>query len=177
MILGCQLTMNTTNQSHSFNFNLLKFNQIMLINDSVMGGKSSSKFKLKDNVLEFTGKVSLKNNGGFASLRMMWPFKNIKIENKLRLRVTGDGKTYQFRLRTNQGYEGAAYVYEFKTIKDKAIDIKMDVNKFVPSFRGRKLTGMPQLHLKDVKQMGVLIADNQVGNFKIKLDRISLLNE
>jgi monofunctional biosynthetic peptidoglycan transglycosylase len=169
--------MNTTNQPQVFNFNQLKNNQIMLINDSVMGGKSSSKFELREKVLEFTGKVSLKNNGGFASLRMLWPFQKTKVENKLRLQVTGDGKTYQFRLRTNQGYDGAAYVYEFKTIKDKSIDIEMDVNQFVPSFRGRELTDMPQLRLKDVKQMGLLIADNQVGNFNIKLERISVFNE
>ena len=40
------------------------------VNDGVMGGLSEGKFKITDQkTLEFSGNLSLKNNGGFASVR------------------------------------------------------------------------------------------------------------
>ena len=95
----------------------------MIVNDSVMGGKSSSQYAIQEDTINFTGEVSLKNNGGFASLRMLWPFQQVKGFDKIQLKLKGDGQSYQFRLRTNRGFDGAAYVYEFKTIKDKIITL------------------------------------------------------
>jgi hypothetical protein len=169
--------MNINAEPISFNFSQLKNNQIMIVNDSVMGGRSESKFNINDNIINFSGDVSMKNNGGFASLRMLWPFQEAKGYNKIQLKLKGDGKSYQFRLRTNRGYDGAAYVYEFKTIKDKSTVIDMDIEKFVPGFRGRTLRNMPQLKLEDVQQMGILIANEQVGKFTIEIDSIVLLNQ
>ena len=39
------------------------------VNDKVMGGVSTSKFYYDGNQAIFEGKISLKNNGGFASVR------------------------------------------------------------------------------------------------------------
>lgn len=169
------MTMNTIiNQPVNFNFNQLNNNQIMIVNDSVMGGRSSSQFSTIDKYINFKGSVSLENNGGFASLRMLWPFESVKGYKKIKLMLKGDGKTYQFRLRTSRGFDGAAYSYEFETIKDKLITIEIDVTQFVPGFRGRVLTNMPDLALQDVQQMGFLIADKQVGSFNIDLKSIML---
>jgi len=168
------LAMSTITQPISFNFNKLNDDQLIVVNDTVMGGKSSSSVEFNETSIKFTGSVSLQNNGGFASLRMLWPFENIDGIKKLQLRLKGDGKTYQFRLRTNRGFDGASYVYEFNTIKDKLMSIEMDVDKFIPSFRGRVLKDMPKLLLKDVQQMGILISNKQTGNFNIHLNQLVL---
>ena len=55
--------------------------------------------------------------------------------------------------------------------------IKFDIGNFVPSFRGRTLTNMPELNLTDVKQMGFLIADKQTGKFTLKIKSITLINQ
>ena len=169
------LAMNTINTPLSFNFNQLTDKQAIIVNDSVMGGRSSSQFSIEKEHLNFNGSVSLENNGGFASLRMLWPFESVEGFNKVQLKIKGDGKSYQFRLRTNRGFDGAAYSYEFQTIKDELISIEIDVNQFVPGFRGRTLRNMPELRFEDVKQMGLLIADKQVGSFNIDLKSIKLL--
>jgi NADH dehydrogenase [ubiquinone] 1 alpha subcomplex assembly factor 1 len=42
----------------------------IIVDDVVMGGRSSSTFKLdKDGLGVFEGNISLENNGGFSSLR------------------------------------------------------------------------------------------------------------
>jgi hypothetical protein len=167
--------MATLNMQETFNFNDFKTNQMMIVNDSVMGGRSVSKYSTNEQTVTFKGDVSLENNGGFASLRMIWPFEETKDSNKVQLKVIGDGKKYQFRLRTDRGYAGASYVYEFDTIKDESLTIEMDLEQFVASFRGRVLRDMPRLRMKDIKQMGLLIAAKQTGEFSIQLESISLL--
>ena len=168
--------MATLNMQETFNFNDFKTNQMMIVNDSVMGGRSVSKYSTNEQTVTFKGDVSLENNGGFASLRMIWPFEEKKDSNKVKLKVIGDGKKYQFRLRTNLGYSGASYVFEFETIKDESMVIDMNLDQFVPSFRGRVLKNMPILALKDIRQMGLLIAAKQKGKFSIQLESISISN-
>ncbi len=171
-LMGIQIDNTTT-----YTFNQLQPGQHMIVNDSVMGGRSDSALTVIDNVVNFQGKVSLENNGGFASVRMIWPFEvsdTIKKSSLVVLKVKGDGQTYQFRLRTNQGFDGAAYSFSFKTLKDQVQTIYIPIKDFIPTFRGRTLRNMPTLNFSDVQQMGVLVGDYQVGEFKIDLISIEL---
>ena len=71
-------------------------------NDVVMGGNSSSKLERSaEGNAVFTGTVSLENNGGFASLQYHFPSKNIKNYTKAFIRIKGDEKKYQFRVKSN----------------------------------------------------------------------------
>lgn len=160
-----------------FEFKDLKAQQYAIVNDGVMGGRSQSELTIQGNVASYIGQVSLENNGGFASVRMIWPFDFDQINtpaNTVVLKVKGDGKTYQFRLRTNRGLDGAAYSYSFKTLKDQVQTIFIPITDFVPTFRGRTLRNMPKLNFSDVQQMGVLISDKQKGLFKIDLIDLQL---
>ena len=161
----------------SFEFFKLKSEQFRVINDDVMGGMSSSEIKLLEGGVNFSGTISLENNGGFASVRMLWPFANKSVEDNLGsvvLKVKGDGKKYQFRLRTNRGFDGAAYSSVFSTLKNQVQTIELGVDEFMPTFRGRKLKNMPKLKLSNVQQMGVLVSDQQEGHFDIDLYGIEL---
>jgi hypothetical protein len=161
----------------TFEFKDLKKQQFVIVNDGVMGGRSQSELSVLNKAASYSGEVSLENNGGFASVRMIWPFdfsKNNSAPSIAVLKVKGDGKTYQFRLRTNRGFDGAAYSYSFKTLANKEQTIYIPITDFVPTFRGRTLRNMPKLEFSDVQQMGVLVADYQVGAFKIDLIDLSL---
>ena len=158
-------------------FSQLKAQQFMLVNDGVMGGRSKSELSIHDDVARFTGLLSLENNGGFASVRMQWPFDldASKSEPSMAvLKVKGDGKIYQFRLRTNQGFDGAAYSYSFKSLQNQLQTVYIPINDFVPTFRGRTLHDMPVLKFSAVQQMGLLLADEQLGEFKIDLISLKL---
>ncbi len=160
----------------TFQFSELRDDQYVLINDTVMGGQSNSRFQVNDNHVLYSGNISLENNGGFASVRMLWPFSKEQTKHRslIKLTVKGDGLLYQFRLRTDNGFDGAAYVHTFETLKDKEQTVYLSVDDFVPQFRGRVLTGMPALKLSDVQQMGILIADKQQGEFSIALFDLSI---
>ena len=55
-----------------------------VIVDGVMGGLSTGKATFTDNTVQFTGNLSLENNGGFSSYRMPFGLRHRRIERCLR---------------------------------------------------------------------------------------------
>ena len=158
-------------------FEFQKSNEIdswQIVNDGVMGGLSQSKISWdeKENTLGFSGKVSLENNGGFASVRASLPNFEQREFKKLKLRVRGDGNTYQFRMKGSENSDGIAYSLDFETEKDKWMEIELAVEDFEPTFRGRVYPEYGNFDSKDLKQIGILIAGKQEGKFHFEIDWI-----
>ena len=147
----------------------------MVVNDDVMGGVSRSNVKLhSDGYLLFGGEVSTNYGGGFASVRT--DYKNWEIEKYegFILRVKGDGKTYQFRCRLGHNINQIAYRHYFQADNEDWQEIILPFKEFLPTYRGRVLTNIPQLDPKEIKQFGFMISDKQVGKFHLKIDWIGV---
>ena len=144
-----------------------------IINDGVMGGKSSSSLIIEADRGVFSGNVSLENNGGFASTRASLESINLPGTSKIIIRVKGDGKTYQFRVRTNNRFDGIAYRVLFNTEKDKWAEHEFTAEDFLAVFRGMKVTSAPKLKFEDIQQIGFLISEKQEGIFTLKVDWIA----
>jgi len=146
----------------------------VIVDDVVMGGVSSGNFSLNsDGFGVFKGEVSLENNGGFSSVRhnLKAPVEVGKYK-KIRLRLKGDGKTYQFRIKSKLG-NYYTYVYAFQTTGQwENIDIALQ--DMYPSFRGQKLK-QPNFSSSSFEQMAFLIANKKQEKFKILIDKIAFL--
>jgi len=142
------------------------------VNDVVMGGVSESKFQINsDSTATFSGTVSPDNNGGFASIRASLEneFKDYKV---VIIRVKGDGKIYSLRFRTDNDFDGISYQAKFKTDLVEWKEYKIPLSDFKPTFRGKILSDKPKLKSKNIKQIGILIADKQFGKFELNIDWI-----
>lgn len=146
-----------------------------IVNDSVMGGSSTSKVSVQEQTLIFTGVVSVENNGGFASTRTCINTLNQTSEHII-LQVKGDGKTYQLRLRTSQYLDGPAFTVSFATLKDQWQVITFSADDFSLTYRGKALQQQATLNFNDIQQIGLMIAKKQQGNFKIELKQIAFTN-
>ena len=157
-----------------FNFQTSgELNDWLIVNDGVMGGLSQSEIVLSDNnTAVFQGTVSLENNGGFSSTRTSPRSYNLAGFDGISVRLKGDGKKYQFRLRTNDRFDGIAYRYHFKTDINKWIIIRVPFNECVPVFRGRALDDVEPISPNKIQQIGFLISDEQAGSFKLEIDWI-----
>jgi hypothetical protein len=146
-----------------------------VVNDSVMGGVSNSKMTQSEESLIFEGNLSLENNGGFASIRTQI---NAQGQNthKIILRVKGDGQTYQLRLRTNDYLDGAAYARSFTTKNNEWLNITFIPSDFNLTYRGRSIPDQPEINFNNIKQLGLMIADKQEGNFKLEVAQIKFEN-
>ena len=147
-----------------------------IVNDGVMGGLSSSSVEIIDDSLVFTGRVSLENNGGFASVRRVGS-KSPKSTKKIRIRIKADGKTYKFRLRTSQTWDSIAYSVSFSTKKAAWVEKTFKPQDFIPTWRGRVVKDAPALKFSDLNQIGILIADKQEGEFKLELSEIEFIED
>jgi monofunctional biosynthetic peptidoglycan transglycosylase len=150
-----------------------EIDQWRVVNDGVMGGLSKSQInKTQDNTAVFQGTISLENYGGFASVRTRPRTYNLTDYTGLIIRVKGDGKRYQFRVRTDDQSDGIGYRSHFTTKVDTWITVRVPFSEFVPTFRGRVLTDAPPLAPDQIRQIGFLIADKQEGSFRLEIDWI-----
>ncbi|RMF84799.1 MAG: CIA30 family protein, partial [Planctomycetota bacterium] len=90
------------------------------VNDNVMGGVSTGRVRITDGgILEFSGSISLENNGGFASIRSRRADIDLSEFDGLLIRVRGDGKRYDFNLRTDVLIMAGSYRAKFQTDADR----------------------------------------------------------
>ena len=143
-----------------------------IVNDTVMGGRSSSRWSKNSSALSFEGFLSLENNGGFASVRHDLDNINLSSTDGIFIKVKGDGRKYQFRIRS-QASRWANYSQEFKTKKDIVQSFFLPYKDFKPSWRGRSVRNVPTLTGKDVRGIGFLLGDKVQGKFKLDILNIS----
>jgi NADH dehydrogenase [ubiquinone] 1 alpha subcomplex assembly factor 1 len=160
-----------TNEIYRFTTST-KLNEWRIVNDGVMGGVSKSSLILNDlGNGQFMGHVSLANNGGFASIQLNKTIQLADEKKFILLRVKGDGKSYEFRLKS-QISQSESYVHQFTTTGEWEI-IKLPISEFYPQFFGRKLN-RPNFNFKSIEQLSFLIANKQEEDFKLLIDWIGL---
>jgi len=143
-----------------------------VVNDGVMGGVSKSSLVLNDTGKgQFSGHVSLANNGGFASIQLNTVTKLAKENKFIILRVKGDGKYYEFRL-AGELSQSESYVHKFATSGEWE-NIKLSISEFYPQYRGRKLN-MPNFNFESIKQLSFFIANKKEEDFELLIDWIGL---
>jgi len=146
----------------------------LVVTDSVMGGVSrGTVIWSKDSCLVFSGTLSLENNGGFSSIRTLPKDFGFGEYKGLSIRVKGDGRVYQFRLRLDSDFDGIAFTQNFQTSDNTWLNIDLPFSAFVPIYRGKILRNVKPLVTADVRQLGFLIADKTAGEFRLIVDNIA----
>ena len=142
----------------------------IVVNDNVMGGISRSRVSInEDGYMLFNGNVSLEYGGGFASVRSSYENWGIGNFDGFVIKVWGDGKSYQFRCRMGNNFNGVAYRHYFQTNNENWQEIRLPFTKFVPTYRGRILSDIKPLDPKAIRNLGLMISDKQSGNFNLKI--------
>jgi NADH dehydrogenase [ubiquinone] 1 alpha subcomplex assembly factor 1 len=142
------------------------------VNDGVMGGRSDGRFKInEDKKMEFFGRLSLENNGGFASVRTRPKKLDLKKGDSLVLRVRGDGREYNLNLYVPRPLIAFSYRAEFKTKKDEWSEVELPLDKFVATSFGRVVQNQP-LDASEVNGLGILLGDKKAGPFRLEVEWI-----
>jgi hypothetical protein len=145
------------------------------VNDVVMGGVSRSTFKpAEPGTARFAGTVSLENSGGFASVRTAPRAWNAAGAHAFVLRARGDGRTYKFTVRTDDGFDGIQYQARFTPPAGEWCEIRLALDSFSATFRGRVVPGAPPLDPARVRAVGFMISDRQAGAFELLVDWIAV---
>lgn len=140
------------------------------VNDGVMGGISVGRMAATDQGLRFEGELSLENNGGFASVRRPIGL-DLSRTGAVRLRLRGDGRRYQFRLRLDDRWDGIAWRAEFQT-NGEWQTIELPFDGFEPVFRGRRVPDAGPVVPEKIRQIGFMLADRTEGAFALDIAAI-----
>ena len=144
-------------------------------NDTVMGGVSESSSTWVDEQLVFSGNLSLENNGGFVSCFGPVDEKLATViggATSLNLRATGDGKTYLFQLRGN---DGTNYVQRFTSTAEEDQVYALPLSQFTSvDWRLTEIADAPPIETNNIYQMGLYLVDKQTGPFKIAISSIGI---
>ncbi|NVO32516.1 CIA30 family protein [Hymenobacter lapidiphilus] len=141
-------------------------------NDVVMGGRSSSQLSRSEagNAV-FTGTVSLENNGGFASMQYHFAPRDVSGYNKACIRLKGDGKEYQFRIKASLK-EKASYIHTFQTSGEWQV-VEIPLNQMEPTYRGNKLD-LPNFNASEIQEVRFLVGNGKAERFRLEIDKIEL---
>lgn len=147
-------------------------------NDTVMGGVSESSSTWVNKQLVFAGNLSLENNGGFVSCFGPVDEKLPSLMNgstAIRIRATGDGKTYLFQLRGNNGTN---YVQRFTSTAKKDQVYVLPLSDFTAvDWRLEGIANAPAIETSNIYQMGIYLVDKQTGPFRIAITSIDIASE
>jgi hypothetical protein len=165
--------MQSINSIFEFNSNC-DIDNWQIINDVVMGGRSTASLFLDENQNGvFEGYISNENNGGFSSIQLntgkieIGHFKNIE------LNIKGDGSVYQIRLK-NSNKVAHSYIYNFKT-NGNWEKILIPLVEMEPSFRGYALN-LSNFNHSTIELIGVLKSSKINSKFKFLIKSLKLVN-
>ena len=144
-----------------------------IVDDVVMGGRSNGTMRLNEvGHGIFSGEVSLENNGGFSSVRYRMDPVKTDPNQLVKIRLKGDGKRYQFRIKHDSDTY-YSYITYFETTGDWQT-IEVPLKELYPSFRGRKLSG-PNFSHDTIEEVTFLVANKRAERFELIVDKIELV--
>jgi hypothetical protein len=143
-----------------------------IVDDVVMGGRSNGSFSLNESGTGvFRGKVSLENNGGFSMVQYNFETKHVDGFSKVSIKLKGDGKTYQFRIKTDNS-DYYSYVFSFQTTSDWQT-IEIPFSSMYPAFRGRRLN-TKNYPGEQMEMIAFLIGNKKAESFNLEIEKIEL---
>ena len=97
--------------------------------------------------------------------------RTIKGDTQVKITLRGDGKKYQFRVKSNAG-DYYSYIAPFLTSGEWQ-EIVIPLRDMYPSFRGRRLN-QPNFSNDSIEELTFLIGNKKSERFKLLIDKIVL---
>lgn len=140
-----------------------------IINDGVMGGLSRGQAKLTEEGLQFVGKVSLENNGGFTSLRAPFGSYDLSGYQQITIKYRSKGIEMAFQMEEDRRF----YYPNFKIHlpgSDDWVTQTFDLDA-VKQFRMGYATGnlMQSDDQSEIIRMGFITDEKKAGDFEFEV--------
>lgn len=141
-----------------------------LVNDGVMGGRSTGAAEIPDASLRFFGVINT-DGGGFASVRRDIALGALGGRDRLTLRVRSDGRAYRLTARTDARFRNRLVSYQAplpQTQPGEWTNVSVPFSAFTPSVFGRAVPATA-FQADRAGEIGVIIADGRDGPFALEV--------
>lgn len=164
----------------SFNTNLkIDFGQTtggqdwMIVNDGVMGGLSRSTAIFTKNSLLFKGTLSLKNNGGFASIRSGKGKYDLSKYNTIKIRFRSTGRDFALRFANSEMYFRPNFKHNFSSSTGEWEIVELKLSDFKEFTMGKLSDStVSKNKLENIIRIGIILSDKKEGPFELEVDYI-----
>lgn len=173
LFLYAQLNSDTMKEPLIFDFGEGKnFGRWSIINDGVMGGMSQSQAKLDQDALLFTGVVSLRNKGGFVSLRGPLSDYDLSAYHFCEIRYKSDtDRKFEILIEKDTPFYLPKFRAKFGAKTQDWVTLTIPLKDLEISRMGATISqGIDPNQLKDIQRIGFILADKQEGSFQLWID-------
>lgn len=134
------------------------------VDDRIMGGSSLSSVLHVDGVTQFAGELIVEG-GGFASARYGREFNLPPNVECLSLQARGDGRMgYKLTLQSRAAPNGISYQCALPKLEDDDfVSLRLPLDTFQPTSRGRAAPEAPVLRAADVVGIGLMLSRYEVS--------------
>lgn len=140
-----------------------------VINDTVMGGRSSSSVEVAEGILVFSGELSLENGGGFCSARSKSPGRDLSDYAGLAVRIRTGDRSFTLTAHDREGRDIIGYHHPLPVTGDEWGTVHALFADFEAHYHGRIVEDDPGLNTAHVRSVGFLIAEQQQGPFRLEV--------
>lgn len=161
-------------QENKIDFGSLKQGHNWAItNDGVMGGLSQGETWMRGDGMVFSGKVSLRNNGGFSSFKSPFKSRDLSKCTKIVIRYRAKGYKMGFTIEMDRRWFLPYYKRDLEATAWKWVEEEILFSEFVKYSVGRKRPGTPTVdELKNILRVGFITNEKRAGKFKMEIDYI-----
>jgi NADH dehydrogenase [ubiquinone] 1 alpha subcomplex assembly factor 1 len=142
------------------------------VDDTVMGGRSHSCIEIAGGVLVFSGELSLENDGGFCSVRSKLSRWDLSAYEGLSVTIRTGDRAFTLTARNEPGRDTVGHHHPLPVTGDEWQTVHALFADFEATYHGRVLEEHPGLNTTDVRSVGLLIADEHEGPFRLEIARI-----
>ena len=139
-----------------------------VVNDNVMGGVSQGGWMAsEDEVGVFAGRLSLRNNGGFSSVRTRVSRAALAGHDGIEMRVRGDGRRYAMLAGIDNAQGSWQYAF---TAPEEWETVRVPFEQMALSIRGWRPNTYPPIDGRRVETLGFIISDKDERPFRMEID-------
>lgn len=148
------------------------FGRWSIVNDGVMGGLSQSQAQLDVEALLFSGTVSLKNNGGFVSLRSPMGEYDLSDYQYCEIRFKSDtDRKFEILIEKETAFYLPKYRAKFGVKSQDWQTLVIPLRELEISRMGSTMQqGIDPKSLQGIQRIGFILADKQAGSFQLWID-------
>ncbi|MGB3733802.1 MAG: CIA30 family protein [Ilumatobacter sp.] len=149
-----------------------------IVDDGVMGGRSSGAIGIADSIMRFSGTI-VTDGGGFTSVRCRLDGAEMAGTTRMSMRVRADDRVYGVTLEDDAevGERSVSHRADLDMTGDVDADgwtvTSIDYAQLSPSVFGRAVDA-PPFDPDAAREIGIIIADGVDGGFSLDIDWVDV---
>lgn len=148
-----------------------------MLSDNVMGGLSEAQMEYGNNAVILQGNVSLKNRGGFVSIKSYFGKYDLSSFKTVKITFRATHQKYALTLENSRRWYEPAYKHEFSAKEiNKWETVSLDLGNFVEEMIGQPTGNKANRSiLEAVLRIGVSTSEKKEGSFQLEIESIEFI--